>query len=183
MRSVTFHRTSCMLYTFFKIICFPPRLFSRGNTWMRQGVIRLLAGWLACLCLIFCKLPLGASRLVAGTLHTLAPLPPPVIAGLLIMVAHVIEDKRSAWLRLIASFACLYLCQWGRVYPLQLPLLGVLVFVFGTSLRMLMLAGGYCSFRSVKPQVAAVVSTCYELDGDMPFWTRKMTLMTPSPNI
>jgi hypothetical protein len=52
--------------------------------------------------------------------------------------------------------------------------------VFGTSLRLLMLAGGYCSFRSTKPQVAAVVSTFYEIDGVTRYLTRKMTLMTPS---
>jgi hypothetical protein len=73
MRPVTLHKTSCMLHTFLKMSCFPRRWFSRGNTWMRQGVTGFLAVWSTCLCLIFCKLLLGASRLVAGALHTLAP--------------------------------------------------------------------------------------------------------------
>jgi len=66
MRSATLHRTSCMLHTFLKMSCFPPRRFSRGNTWMRHGVARFLAGCSACLCLRFCKLLVGASRFVAG---------------------------------------------------------------------------------------------------------------------
>jgi hypothetical protein len=57
------------------------------------------------------------------------------------------------------------------------------VCVYGTSLRLLMLTGGYCTFRKYEAQVAAVVSTCYELDGDTPYLTRKMTLMALSSNI
>ena len=79
------------VHTSFKMICFPPRRFSRGDTWKRYGVRRFLAGWSACLCLIFRNLLLGASRFVVGALNT-----HPVVTGLWVMDAHVIEEKRLA---------------------------------------------------------------------------------------
>jgi hypothetical protein len=52
------------IFIFLKMSCFQTRRFNRGNTWMRYVVSRCLAGWSACLSLIFCRFLVGASSFV-----------------------------------------------------------------------------------------------------------------------
>jgi hypothetical protein len=61
-------------HTFLKMSCSQSRQFNKG----RQHVDSVwwptfLAGWSSSLSLIFCKFPVGASRLVVDAVHALAP--------------------------------------------------------------------------------------------------------------
>ena len=87
------------------------------------------------------------------------------------------KRNRSAWLPLIVHLACLCFCQWGRVYPLQWLPLGVVVCVCSVRHSACWyLAAVTAHSGSMKPQVAAVVSTCYDLDGGTPYLTLKNDL-------
>ena len=74
------------IHTFFKMICFQPRRFYRGNTWVRWGVARFLAGRSACLCLVFCKFLVGAATFVVVALH-----PPCLWSELVLSLTHYIR--------------------------------------------------------------------------------------------
>ena len=49
LRNALYNTTRSFLHvhTFLKIICLQPWWFNRRNTWIRQGVARVLAGWSA----------------------------------------------------------------------------------------------------------------------------------------
>jgi hypothetical protein len=70
LRSVTMYKKPCISIYFWKWVVFQQRLFNKGNnSWMRQGVARFLAGWSACLSLIFCKFLVDPSTFVVAEFH------------------------------------------------------------------------------------------------------------------
>jgi hypothetical protein len=54
-----YHRRKHLAYTFFQMSCLQLQLFNKGNSW---------CGWWVCLCMIFCKLLVDATRFVMGAL-------------------------------------------------------------------------------------------------------------------
>jgi hypothetical protein len=70
---------------------------------MRQGV-KILAGWSACVSLIFCKFLVSASRIVLGELRPLTTPPPPPSMGLVYLRP---QDKFPPRYKTLHSNICL----------------------------------------------------------------------------
>ena len=85
--------------------------FSRGNTWIRQGVPRFLVGCSASSCLTFCKFVVGAARFVVGVVHPFAPLgygPGPrhyrFLSIFLGVIGSICPGNQLSWLRTFVIF-------------------------------------------------------------------------------
>jgi hypothetical protein len=59
--------------TFFKVSCFQPRQFNRGDMRVVGYCKFFLSDWSTYMSLIFCKFVVGASRFVVGALHLVVP--------------------------------------------------------------------------------------------------------------